>query len=466
MDPFVFREYEAPAISNLKDLNWTREAPVLSTSTSANRHRPPHPCRGPRSLFSLALEKAAENIQDFEDDYLASLPKSDWIRLMWEYLDLRKGQLSFDVWKKFSQHLPRRGHKRPPLLQQFYASITQPTAASFAVYTQPLQTTATFDFVTHLKIAGPCQIAARDLMVLPGMSNLGVLEIAEPWSSDQPFPRVDDRMIKAWSCYDNPFPQLLVLCMSSIDSFTEECVRYLHKFPLLALLEVFARRQHWRRRLRSGADDPAHRYWARCDAADTRRKSTASCHPEHPLPCRASPSTTDSHECLTHNIANNPFVRASDEKVLWGCWTYTTVQRLLRNAAVKARLVTISNINHNNRASQATVASTAARALLSSTLDQHGCEPTLPFASLVLGSESGAMERPEDGNVPGMARIVFWRRSLVPGPDAARVEVPSSERFAFAPSEKAARKTSSLETRPLKRRRLGAIGDMLGDFQC
>lgn len=91
MDQFVFREYEAYAISNLKDLSWTREAPNPPTTSSARRHEPRHARKGPRSLFSLALETAAENIEDFDDDYLASLPKREWIQSMWKYLDFKKG---------------------------------------------------------------------------------------------------------------------------------------------------------------------------------------------------------------------------------------------------------------------------------------------------------------------------------------------------------------------------------------
>lgn len=230
-------------------------------------------------------------------------------------------------------------------------------------------------------------------------------------------------------------------------------MRYLHKFSQLAMFEVFARRKHWRR---SGADN-LDEYWARCDASDLRRSS-----PYAFLPLQRStilPDTTDSHKSITRYIANNPYVKAGDEKSLWGCWTYTTVERMLMNAAIAAT-------NKTNKTSQRGGASaTASYPIVNSSWNPYDCEPTLPFASLALGSDRSVIEAPVGGQVPGMARIIYYRRSMIPGADAPQAVSRPTGRSEVPSGKKAARKSSDSNAPPLKRRRVGAIQDVLGDFQ-
>lgn len=101
MDPIVSTEYTALAVSNLKDLSWDYEPPDPLAETAVTRRRGGcvrprsithvRPREGPRSLFSIALDVAAENIQNFHDEYLESLPKPEWIQRMWKQLDPKKG---------------------------------------------------------------------------------------------------------------------------------------------------------------------------------------------------------------------------------------------------------------------------------------------------------------------------------------------------------------------------------------
>lgn len=112
------------------------------------------------------------------------------------------------------------------------------TVAPLSVYLRPLQFNK-LAFVSHLKIAGTCMINSTELTHLPVLvKNLGVLEIIEPSDDSFPFPRLSDRLVKAWSLHDNPFPNLKVLRIHTNGSLTQECLQYVTKFPALAMFEI------------------------------------------------------------------------------------------------------------------------------------------------------------------------------------------------------------------------------------
>ena len=110
--------------------------------------------------------------------------------------------------------------------------------APLSVYLKPLQCDS-FTFISHLKIAGTCLLDSTELMQLPVIvKNLGVLEIIEPSDDSLPFPRLSDRLVKAWSLHEDPFPKLRVLRIHTNGSLTRDCLQYVTRFPAVAMFEV------------------------------------------------------------------------------------------------------------------------------------------------------------------------------------------------------------------------------------
>ncbi|KAF3763788.1 hypothetical protein M406DRAFT_75026 [Cryphonectria parasitica EP155] len=211
MDSLVFSEHVVHAVSNLKDLDWDLGDPEprdwlgfqLARDhgfTRPKNHRPEWPAKGPRSLFMLALETAAKNIQNIDDYWLESIAKPEWIKMMWRYLRPEDGDLSRELslaaWKKFNKFLPDDPEWGTQLAFN-YKQIRVPTAADFAIYTKPLTSTASFDFVAHLRISGLCPIKPQNLILLAGLKNLGVLEVIEQFDAAASFPgAVSDRVVR------------------------------------------------------------------------------------------------------------------------------------------------------------------------------------------------------------------------------------------------------------------------------
>lgn len=114
------------------------------------------------------------------------------------------------------------------------------TVAPLSVYLKPLQPDS-FTFISHLKIVGTCLVDSTELLHLPVLvKNLGILEIIEPSDDSLPFPRLSDRLVRAWSLHDDPFPMLKVLRihMNTKGSLTQDCLQYVTQFPALAMFEV------------------------------------------------------------------------------------------------------------------------------------------------------------------------------------------------------------------------------------
>lgn len=67
----------------------------------------------------------------------------------------------------------------------------------------------------------------------------------EPADEETPFPRLNDRVFKAWSLHDDPFPKLKGIGLSTHSSITEQSLQYLTQFPALILLDITAGKQDW-----------------------------------------------------------------------------------------------------------------------------------------------------------------------------------------------------------------------------
>ncbi|KAI7772953.1 hypothetical protein LA080_012897 [Diaporthe eres] len=254
MDPFVAREWSAPATGSA-DIGWDRRPkPHRSQPPPPPRHRAHVPGRDrpqhrrprmPASLADQAARVAAANIQDIDPSHLHGLsPRA--LQLLLKHLDLES--ISLSTWKAL-QELGRAGHldtTKKLALHQFLHHVKEPTA-DLSIYLAPLQSPG-FTFISHLRLAGSCLIKAEELLYLPRWSkNLGLLELLEPSDDGTPFPRLNDRVFKAWSLHDEPFPRLKGIGLSTHNSITEQCLQYLTQFPALIMLDITAGKQDWRR---------------------------------------------------------------------------------------------------------------------------------------------------------------------------------------------------------------------------
>lgn len=155
--------------------------------------------------------------------------------------------MSLRTWKTLRE-LARAGHldtKNELALHHFLRHIEKPTA-DLSVYMAPLQS-HNFAFISHLRIAGPCLIKSEELLYLPQWAkNLGLLEFIEPSRVGAPFPRLSDRLFKAWSLHDVPFPQLKGIRISTQSPLiTKESLQYFTRFPEVIMLDIMSEKRAW-----------------------------------------------------------------------------------------------------------------------------------------------------------------------------------------------------------------------------
>lgn len=162
------------------------------------------------------------------------------------------GRLIFDyyrgaclhAWKLFSKFLLAEDEEKTLGLYRFRQHICKP-GYDLKAYTQPL-TSFPIDFITHLVISGGCSFATSDLLCLTDIKNLGVLEIIQPADEmKSTFPQVTDRLIRGWTETEDAFPLLRILRIWGDQSTTQESLRWVSKFPSLALYDVMGSRDDW-----------------------------------------------------------------------------------------------------------------------------------------------------------------------------------------------------------------------------
>lgn len=155
---------------------------------------------------------------------------------------VRRYPVSFDMWKTFSKVL----HKEDSTTLSLHRSCQQirDPKSPLPVYVEPL-TSKTFDFVSSLSITVGFPIA--DLVRLSKMTNLGVLEIVNPYGSPtydpyvRPFSAIEDRVVRAWAraaADDGAFPILRILKLWNHPKLTGQSLEYLNCFPSLAVYDV------------------------------------------------------------------------------------------------------------------------------------------------------------------------------------------------------------------------------------
>lgn len=114
------------------------------------------------------------------------------------------------------------------------------------IYTQPLLSQTT-EFLAHLSISGDCQFGTREMLCLADLKNLGVLELMQPKGKlRSDFPDVNDRLLRAWAEVDDPFPLLRILRIRVERDITQNSLRWVTKFPSLAVYDVITHKRGWK----------------------------------------------------------------------------------------------------------------------------------------------------------------------------------------------------------------------------
>ncbi|KAL6914244.1 hypothetical protein FSST1_012004 [Fusarium sambucinum] len=236
----VFTEYVmsrgALAESDEDSADWSRRRPYPPFTA-----RGPH---GPRPLVDMAISVLADNIGKVRSGaHLESIP-SNMLWRIWRYLEARG--VCLHAWKIFSKILMNDQDDKTLGLYRFRQHICRP-GTDLTRYTQPLTAPPT-DFITHLVLTGGCSFNTHDLLCLADMPNLGALELIQPADELRiVFPRVSDRLVRGWTEKNDPFPLLRILRIWGDQSTTHESLKWVSKFPSLALYDVMGAREDWTR---------------------------------------------------------------------------------------------------------------------------------------------------------------------------------------------------------------------------
>lgn len=311
--------------------------------------------------------------------------------------------MSLSAWKSAWEILQElQSTQAPPILlpHRFHQHFKVPTAP-LSVYLKPLQSSSRFIFISHLRIAGSCLVKSTELMQLPGLvKNLGVLEIIEPSDSALAFPWLSDRLIKAWSLQEDPFPQLKVLTMHTNASLTEKCLRYVTQFPALASMEVLGAKQDWRNAEALARDHG----WIPCRWTRAPSLRIEPGHTSHPTDTSlASPASWLS-------LAQRIGAKSSSTRAQSGAAGYEIYAELEQPLPA---------------------------ALLGDLPVDEPRLPSRPFVSLMLGQGQGwdgAAIGASYSTPPAMETFFFWRYWELGGGDPAALAAQ------FAPAENAVRK--------------------------
>lgn len=147
-----------------------------------------------------------------------------------------------DVLVEMRQQVAYEAEGNKSQVLRHYRNAIQIPLQELSVYLKPLQRSAPFEFITQIRIAGSCTFSQQELMVLPTMQNLDVLELVDLSRSESslapPVPMITNDLLEAWSLMDNPFPNLLVLKVWSTGLFTYESLTSVACFPKLLLFRI------------------------------------------------------------------------------------------------------------------------------------------------------------------------------------------------------------------------------------
>lgn len=346
--------------------------------------------------------------------------------------------ISLHAWKAFHKASQIRElnsksgkavNKKSMVSRRFYHHISLPTADSLTTYIRPLQPSSSFDFLSHVRIAGPCQIKTEELLLLTNLKNLGVLEIIAPAHELDAFPDVSDRILRSWSEAEDPFPRLVVLKIHAHRHLSERSLRYLGRFPALAVFDIAGRSGEWEQAERLAAETG----WMYCDLDMLIDLPYSPDYSSREIPLTSCARATEQF--------SDPARFRGLDPGCWACWALVVVQMKPLSVSEDAR------------------EAWAAWA--------PDCSPLeVPFASLTLGPDRQALDMPARP-ILGITQIVFWRRSLFEAVVAPEDSAGPGETVTSL-AKKARKGTSDQPTsggQPKKRRQVGSIADVLSSFQ-
>ncbi|KAI8627598.1 hypothetical protein F5Y19DRAFT_173137 [Xylariaceae sp. FL1651] len=209
---------------------------MLSTCTQ--------PRGGIASLVDMCTIVIAKHINELEKEHLQYIP-GPLVGRIWECVKTISGELSLESWKLLATKISGDEVAAKYLCSHLMKhSISIPRPQHLGQYLTPLNST-TFDFLTHLIIAGGVSFDTHELLQLVQLKNLAVFEIIQPYRQLDTFPRLTDSIIREWSQQQNPFPVLRVMKVWGNDFTTVKSVRYLSSFPSLVLYDVAGRKTDW-----------------------------------------------------------------------------------------------------------------------------------------------------------------------------------------------------------------------------
>ncbi|KAI0150829.1 hypothetical protein GGR57DRAFT_184414 [Xylariaceae sp. FL1272] len=207
---------------------------------------------GPSTLAEQCIRVAANNLNDLDAQCLDGLP-AHLLGEIWQFVANHKKALSFKAWKLFASIMSRDRDTAKCMsysLTRWFSSIPGDLTAPLSEYLSPLASD-TFEFLTHLTIAGRVNVETHDLLQLGQLRNLAVLEFIEPLlNHDVPteFPRVSDSIVREWARQTDPFPLLRILRVWGCHFTTTRSLQYLDAFPSLVVYDVAGKKNDWRDR--------------------------------------------------------------------------------------------------------------------------------------------------------------------------------------------------------------------------
>ncbi|KAG5926130.1 hypothetical protein E4U42_003594 [Claviceps africana] len=204
--------------------------------------------RGPRSLVDMTIHVVAANIGSISEAHFEAIPN----RLLWRIYEMLEARgVCLHAWKIFSKVLTTEQGDKPLGLYRYRKHICRPTGG-LKVYTQPILS-PTAEFLTHLVISGGCQFSTNELLCLAGLRNLVALELVQPADElSTQFSEINDRLFRGWSEVNSPFPLLRVLRIRVGGDITSNSLRWVQKFPSLAVYDVTADKHDWEEPYASG----------------------------------------------------------------------------------------------------------------------------------------------------------------------------------------------------------------------
>ncbi|KAH9890846.1 hypothetical protein F4778DRAFT_371079 [Xylariomycetidae sp. FL2044] len=243
--------------------DWYREHKFIATIT---KNAPGQ--KGPRSLCDMAVKAVADNLSSLELEHADKIPLH-LMQSIFYYTEKHHETISLHSWKFFLKvilqqapkgedwsYLPPNGGKEiplwpPPKLYKHRIEVEFPNLP-LDDYIKPLNSTS-FEFLSHLKITGSVSFGTHELLGLPQLKNLAVLEIIQPRprllnSNGDPgtsFPRVNDSILREWSTQPGVFPVLRVLRIWGEHFTTARSLQYISKFPALGVYDVAGNAVDW-----------------------------------------------------------------------------------------------------------------------------------------------------------------------------------------------------------------------------